>query len=300
VLVYVYHVVHFRTHPDHVDRVQVTWTGPEPVCSVLVYNPARRHEAWRFVSYCLAHAGVQHVLTNMLMQLFVGLFLEASHGHLRVAAVYLAGVVGGSLGSSVIDPNVFLAGASGGVYALITAHLATLILNWREDIVIMRNRFRRGKAPAAVHGHIVRTLRLVTVLAYGVADTGVALYRRRQVAAGVAAPLQASWVAHVCGMRGLNTLLFKLFNLIDVVMLTFLGAFAGLLVGVVALKNRKVERWESGLKGACLALFAVGVALAVVWNAAGDAIVAWATGDAKAKYFPTEDLGKLIPCHEYI
>ena len=62
----------------------------------------------------------------------------------------------GSLGTSTLDPNVFLAGASGGVYALIAAHLATLILNWREDIVIMKKRFRSGKATSAKHGHITR------------------------------------------------------------------------------------------------------------------------------------------------
>ena len=67
----------------------------------------------------------------MVMQLFVGLPLELSHGSLRVGLVYFFGVVAGSLGTSAVDPNVFLAGASGGVYALIAAHLATLILNWQ-------------------------------------------------------------------------------------------------------------------------------------------------------------------------
>ena len=81
----------------------------------------------------------------MVMQLFVGLPLELSHGSLRVGLVYFFGVVAGSLGTSAVDPNVFLAGASGGVYALIAAHLATLILNWQEDIVIMKKRFRTGK-----------------------------------------------------------------------------------------------------------------------------------------------------------
>lgn len=29
----------------------ITWTGPVPYCSHLIYNPRRRWEAWRFVSY---------------------------------------------------------------------------------------------------------------------------------------------------------------------------------------------------------------------------------------------------------
>ena len=29
----------------------VTWTGPVPFCSPLIYNPYRRHELWRYVTY---------------------------------------------------------------------------------------------------------------------------------------------------------------------------------------------------------------------------------------------------------
>lgn len=46
----------------------------------------------------------------------------------RVALVYLAGVLAGSMGTSIVNPRIYLAGASGGVYALITAHIATIIM----------------------------------------------------------------------------------------------------------------------------------------------------------------------------
>lgn len=42
--------------------------------------------------------------------------------------MYLAGVAAGSLATSLTDPKVYLAGASGGVYALIAAHIATIIM----------------------------------------------------------------------------------------------------------------------------------------------------------------------------
>ena len=48
----------------------------------------------------------------------VGLSLEMSNTWWRVATVYILGVVSGSLLTSLIWPNTFLAGASGGVYAL--------------------------------------------------------------------------------------------------------------------------------------------------------------------------------------
>lgn len=46
----------------------------------------------------------------------------------RVFTVYAAGVIAGSLVTSITDPTVYLAGASGGVYALLTAHLANIFL----------------------------------------------------------------------------------------------------------------------------------------------------------------------------
>ena len=44
-------------------------------------------------------------------------------GSLRIASLYLAGVVLGGLGGTIIEPDKYLVGASAGVYALILAHL---------------------------------------------------------------------------------------------------------------------------------------------------------------------------------
>ena len=49
------------------------------------------------------------------------------------------------------------AGASGGVYCLIAAHLATLILNWRDDKYVIVQRVRPGKiAHATKNGEVLR------------------------------------------------------------------------------------------------------------------------------------------------
>ena len=44
-------------------------------------------------------------------------------GSLRIAALYMSGVLLGSVGASCIQPQMFLVGASAGVYSLIAAHL---------------------------------------------------------------------------------------------------------------------------------------------------------------------------------
>jgi membrane associated rhomboid family serine protease len=71
---------------------------------------------------------VVHLVVNLLVQLLLGVPLEMVHRWWRVLIVYIAGVVAGSLGTSVTDPYVFLAGASGGVYAILLAHIATIIM----------------------------------------------------------------------------------------------------------------------------------------------------------------------------
>ncbi|ELU08332.1 hypothetical protein CAPTEDRAFT_138117, partial [Capitella teleta] len=107
-------------------------TGPVPSNSIFVYRPDKRIEVWRFLFYMLIHAGWVHLFFNLMVQILVGIPLEMVHGSLRIGAVYMAGVLAGSLGTSVFDVDAFLVGASGGVYALLAAHLANILLNYSE------------------------------------------------------------------------------------------------------------------------------------------------------------------------
>ena len=121
-----------------------------PICSLLIYNPERRQEAWRFLTYQFVHVNMEHIVFNTLMQLVVGLPLEMSQpgyrGTLKVVIVYIAGVVFGSVGGSLPSPTSYLAGASAGVYALIAAHVSTLIMNWKEDGAVYEGRNKKSKA----------------------------------------------------------------------------------------------------------------------------------------------------------
>ncbi|XP_069702003.1 rhomboid-related protein 2-like [Periplaneta americana] len=103
-----------------------------PVANKLIYTPYRRFEAWRFLTYMFVHVGVFHLVVNLLVQLLLGVPLEMVHHWWRVLIIYMAGVVAGSLGTSITDPYVRLAGASGGVYAILFAHISTIIMNWSE------------------------------------------------------------------------------------------------------------------------------------------------------------------------
>lgn len=148
--------------------------GPAYTNGTLIFNPNKKKEAWRFLTYMFVHSGYFHIVFNILIQLLLGLPLEMVHRWWRVLLIYMSGVVAGSLATSITDPHVYLAGASGGVYALITAHLANVIFNWSEM-----------EFPA---------LRLLTFLVLASVDIGVAVYYRY-----VGVNVQVSYVAHLAG-----------------------------------------------------------------------------------------------------
>ncbi|XP_012272041.1 protein rhomboid isoform X2 [Orussus abietinus] len=115
---------------DAIEHKSLSVDGPAAM--LFIYNPYKRYQVWRYFSYMFVHVGVFHLVVNLLVQIMLGIPLEMVHKWWRVLVIYIAGVVAGSLGTSVSDPGVFLAGASGGVYALITAHVATILMNWHQ------------------------------------------------------------------------------------------------------------------------------------------------------------------------
>ncbi|KAH8302645.1 hypothetical protein KR044_009258, partial [Drosophila immigrans] len=163
-----------------------------PEDSLLVYRPDRRLQLWRFVSYALLHASWLHLGFNVFTQLLYGLPLELLHGSGRTAVVYLAGVLAGSLGTSVVDSTVYLVGASGGVYALLAAQLANVLLNF---------------------GHMRHCLaQLLAVLIFVSCDLGYTLYcRQMALLEHQTAAISVSYIAHMTGaLAGLSMGLFLL------------------------------------------------------------------------------------------
>lgn len=157
-------------------------TGPVPFKSKLIYDPRRRYEIWRYLTYMFIHAGYWHITFNLLIQIAVGIPLEVVHKFNPIFIIYTGGVIGGALGNSIVDPHSYLAGASSGCYALIAAHLANLIINWKE---------LRGP-----------WLKLVTLIAFTSADFGTAIYERHYKIDSIA--YRTSYGGHLAGaMSGL-------------------------------------------------------------------------------------------------
>ncbi|XP_015515809.1 rhomboid-related protein 2 isoform X1 [Neodiprion pinetum] len=146
-----------------------------PAAQLFIYHPEKRKEVWRYVTYMFVHVGIFHLVVNLLVQILLGVPLEMVHRWWRVLTIYLAGVIAGSLGTSVSDPHVLLAGASGGVYALMTAHVATIIMNWSQMEYAI--------------------LQLLVFVVLAVVDVGQAVYNRYILDV----EKQIGYVAHLAG-----------------------------------------------------------------------------------------------------
>ncbi|KAJ3614728.1 hypothetical protein NHX12_018299 [Muraenolepis orangiensis] len=110
------------------DRWVLQVSSPSYLKGPLPYHPQLRLQAWRYLSYAFMHTGIEHLSLNMAMQLLVGVPLEMVHGALRITLIYVCGVLAGSLAVSVTDMTAPVVGSSGGVYALVSAHLANVVM----------------------------------------------------------------------------------------------------------------------------------------------------------------------------
>ena len=179
------------------------------------------------------------------MQVVLGIPLEMVHSWWRVLIIYVAGVIAGSLGTSVVDPSVYLAGASGGVYALLLAHLASLILVIHSYCSTTYTRKSHSSLsrftidfPQNWKEMEFAIWRLMFIVILVGVDVGTAVYYRYVENVDT----KVGYAAH------------------------FAGAIAGLLVGVNVLRNLQVERWEKVAWWICFAVYVALMAAAIAIN----------------------------------
>ena len=177
----------------------------------------------------------------------------------------------GSLGATVVDAKRYLVGASGAVYALIFAHLGTLILNWKEDGVIYEERLKENKSddekflPTELNPWI-RGIRLTFIILFTVYDVGTIIYK-------VTLCLFKVHNFFLISNFLLLGLLIQLVNKKKLPPTSFaghaFGAIAGATIGVFILKNRKVEDWEVIFQWVVFGLYALLSCIFITWHIAG-------------------------------
>jgi membrane associated rhomboid family serine protease len=80
----------------------------------------RNDEWYRLVTSGFLHYGLIHLGFNMYLLYMLGQMLEPALGRVRFLLVYLAGLLGGSAGVLLLQPDALTAGASGAVFGLMS------------------------------------------------------------------------------------------------------------------------------------------------------------------------------------
>ena len=78
-------------------------------------------EWYRLISCGFVHFGLFHVAMNMMLAYQLGQMFEPRIGSLRFGLLYVASLLGGSVGALVLSPDAVTGGASGAVFGLMAA-----------------------------------------------------------------------------------------------------------------------------------------------------------------------------------
>ncbi|KAK9280539.1 hypothetical protein L1049_014231 [Liquidambar formosana] len=105
-------------------------TTLEEMGALEVVKVVHEHQAWRLITCIWLHAGVFHVLANMLSLIFIGIRLEQEFGFARIGLLYVISGFGGSLLSALFIQSSISVGASGALFGLLGSMLSELITNW--------------------------------------------------------------------------------------------------------------------------------------------------------------------------
>ncbi|ESP04973.1 hypothetical protein LOTGIDRAFT_230028 [Lottia gigantea] len=153
------------------DGIPTTALEGFDINSTLIYKPTRRYEAWRFVTYIFYHQGYMHLIFTLVFQLIFGIPLEIVFKFWRLMIVYFMGAITGSLLQSISDHYVVMLGGSGGIYAIMTAHLLSFIFNWSELK-------KDSTGSSAMKCLCNLPLRIILIILIAAVDIGLAVYRR--------------------------------------------------------------------------------------------------------------------------
>ena len=86
---------------------------------------------YRLLTSGFLHFGIVHIGLNMFFLWVLGPMLEPALGRVRFILLYIAALLGGSLGVILLDKGGISAGASGAVFGLLAA---AAIGQWRRGI----------------------------------------------------------------------------------------------------------------------------------------------------------------------
>lgn len=111
----------------------VQYTMPS-VTEMFVFVPRYAlFRPWTIITYMFLHAGISHILFNMLGLFFFGPRVEARIGSSRFATLYFVSGISGALLSVMFAPMSAILGASAGVFGVMLA----FAMFWPRDEILI-------------------------------------------------------------------------------------------------------------------------------------------------------------------
>ncbi|HEX6834194.1 MAG TPA: rhomboid family intramembrane serine protease [Rudaea sp.] len=100
-------------------------------------------EPWRLFSSLFVHIGIAHLLYNMIAFLYVAPKVERMLGHVGFALTYVISGVAGGLWALLYNPTHLHAGASGAIFGIYGALLASLLRDRKSIPAHLRSELQR-------------------------------------------------------------------------------------------------------------------------------------------------------------
>lgn len=125
-----------------------TWDGMAPQSQNPMYGPPAttmvrfgakdtslilyRQQWWRLFSPIFLHAGVIHILSNVLIQLRVGGYLNLVFGNANWCWIYLVSGLFGNVCSCCFLPDSVGVGSSGALLGMLSAWIVWIVFRWKK------------------------------------------------------------------------------------------------------------------------------------------------------------------------
>jgi membrane associated rhomboid family serine protease len=93
-------------------------------------------EYYRLITSGFLHAGLFHLLTNMLSLWILGSLIEPAVGSRRFALIYFVSLLCGSFGALLLSPDSLPVGASGAIFGLLAA---AAVVAWNRGFNLMES-----------------------------------------------------------------------------------------------------------------------------------------------------------------
>lgn len=119
--------------PNATTTAELTICTLDELCGNGVKDGAQPQQWWRFIVPIFLHAGVLHILFNLIVQLKLGSLVELRIGaHLLIPIYFAAGIGGFLFGGNFAGQAITSVGASGSIFSLISLELLDLAYHWKQ------------------------------------------------------------------------------------------------------------------------------------------------------------------------